>query len=45
MLFGERYYIGLSEGASPQGTLEREIIHILATGPKPFSYIEKVFCF
>ncbi|CAK5066505.1 unnamed protein product [Meloidogyne enterolobii] len=41
MLFGERYYIGLSEGASPQGTLEREIIHILATGPKPFSYIEK----
>uniref|UniRef100_A0A1I8B9X3 E3 ubiquitin-protein ligase n=1 Tax=Meloidogyne hapla TaxID=6305 RepID=A0A1I8B9X3_MELHA len=41
MLFGERYYIGLSDGASPQGTLEREIIHILATGPKPFSFIEK----
>lgn len=41
MLLGERYTVGLSDEATPQMVLEREIIHILCTGPKPFSYIEK----
>ncbi|KAL3116459.1 hypothetical protein niasHT_006906 [Heterodera trifolii] len=41
ILLGERYSIGVSEEATPQTALEREIVHILSTGPKPFSQIEK----
>lgn len=43
ILLGERYTVGISEEATPQKALEREILHILCTGPKPFSFIEKAF--
>uniref|UniRef100_A0A183C9E3 E3 ubiquitin-protein ligase n=1 Tax=Globodera pallida TaxID=36090 RepID=A0A183C9E3_GLOPA len=41
ILLGERYSVGISEEATPEKALEREIVHILSTGPKPFSHIEK----
>uniref|UniRef100_A0A914H4U2 E3 ubiquitin-protein ligase n=1 Tax=Globodera rostochiensis TaxID=31243 RepID=A0A914H4U2_GLORO len=41
ILLGERYSVGISIEATPEKALEREIVHILSTGPKPFSHIEK----
>lgn len=40
-ILGERYLPGLGE-CSPMQCLEREILHILCTGPQPFSKIERV---
>ncbi|KAI1713887.1 ATP-dependent clp protease adaptor protein clpS domain-containing protein [Ditylenchus destructor] len=39
-ILGERYLPGLGE-CSPMQCLEREILHILCTGPQPFSKIER----
>lgn len=41
MILGERYIPGVGECTYMQ-TLQREIIHFLCTGPKPFSQIERV---
>lgn len=41
IILGERYQLYIGDCEEMQ-TLEREIIHLLCTGPKPFSKIEKV---
>lgn len=41
IIMGERYQTNISDCTEMQ-ILEREIIHLLCTGPKPFSQIEKV---
>lgn len=44
IILGERYQSFIGDCNEMQ-TLEREIIHLLCTGPKPFSQIEKVIRF
>lgn len=41
IVLGERYLPGVGQCTLMQ-TLQREIIHLLCTGPKPFSVLERV---
>lgn len=42
MILGERYLVGVGREVTLSKSLEREVIHLLCTGEKPFSKIEKV---
>lgn len=43
VVFGERYSVGIGEGVTTETSLERDLVHILYSGPQAHSQIMKKF--